>query len=199
MPGARGRVPSRSADTPGRRTRRNIGVGDPGQAGCRGSAWNSGGRALAQRSAMDRRPTRGTGTRRSRAALPEACRAPPAMARPCGGVYRGGTDPPAAVGTPPRSRSRTRRPRKRKNPGDGLFSRKATLSVSSALESLTSVFGMGTGVASPLESPGFHACGRCFGSGSARARERSGRRERDLQLRVVRASHDARVDPDPRR
>ena len=42
----------------------------------------------------------------------------------------------------------------RKDPGDGLFSREATLSVSSALESLTSVFGMGTGVASPLESPG---------------------------------------------
>jgi hypothetical protein len=41
------------------------------------------------------------------------------------------------------------------NPGDDLFSRKAALSVSSALESLTSVFGMGTGVASPLESPGF--------------------------------------------
>ena len=49
---------------------------------------------------------------------------------------------------------------KRKNPGDDLFSRKAALSVSSALESLTSVFGMGTGVASPLESPGFHASGR---------------------------------------
>src|SRR6185436_4528691 len=48
-------------------------------------------------------------------------------------------------------------PRKRKNPGDDLFSRKAALSVSSALESLTSVFGMGTGVASPLESPGSSA------------------------------------------
>jgi hypothetical protein len=46
---------------------------------------------------------------------------------------------------------------KRKNPGDDLFSRKAALSVSSALESLTSVFGMGTGMASPLESPGSHA------------------------------------------
>src|SRR5450759_317896 len=52
-----------------------------------------------------------------------------------------------------------RPPRKRKNPGDGLFSRKAALSVSSALESLTSVFGMGTGVASPLESPGSRASG----------------------------------------
>ena len=48
-------------------------------------------------------------------------------------------------------------PRARKNPGDDLFSRKAALSVSSALESLTTVFGMGTGVASPPESPGFHA------------------------------------------
>ncbi len=45
-----------------------------------------------------------------------------------------------------------------KNPGDDLFSRKAALSVSSALESLTAVFGMGTGVASPLESPGFFCC-----------------------------------------
>ena len=51
-------------------------------------------------------------------------------------------------------------PWKRKNPGDDLFSRKAALSVSSALESLTSVFGMGTGMASPLESPGFVASGR---------------------------------------
>jgi hypothetical protein len=50
--------------------------------------------------------------------------------------------------------------RKRKNPGDVLFSRKAALSVSSALESLTSVFGMGTGVASPPESPGFRASDR---------------------------------------
>ncbi len=45
------------------------------------------------------------------------------------------------------------------NPGDDLFSRKAALSVSSALESLTTVFGMGTGVASPLESPGLCASG----------------------------------------
>jgi hypothetical protein len=49
---------------------------------------------------------------------------------------------------------------KSNNPGDDLFSRKAALSVSSALESLTSVFGMGTGVASPLESPGLYASGR---------------------------------------
>ncbi len=51
-------------------------------------------------------------------------------------------------------------PLKCNNPGDDLFSRKAALSVSSALESLTSVFGMGTGVASPLESPGSFASGR---------------------------------------
>ncbi len=60
--------------------------------------------------------------------------------------------------------------RKRKNPGDDLFSRKAALSVSSALESLTSVFGMGTGVASPLESPGSSRLDR-FGSGSTRGRD----------------------------
>src|SRR5215207_3464306 len=64
------------------------------------------------------------------------------------------------------SRSRTP-PQERKNPGDDLFSRKAALSVSSALESLTSVFGMGTGVASPLESPGFPAYWMCFGCAGA--------------------------------
>ena len=58
----------------------------------------------------------------------------------------------------------------RKNPGDDLFSRKAALSVSSALESLTSVFGMGTGMASPLESPGFVASGR-VGSGTQQVRD----------------------------
>ena len=75
--------------------------------------------------------------------------------------------------------------RNAKNPGDDLFSRKAALSVSSALESLTSVFGMGTGVASPLESPGF------FASGSFRQRldatvrqDRAGRRN-GLRYRVV--------------
>ena len=51
-------------------------------------------------------------------------------------------------------RRRSTDPRERKDPGDGLCSRGATPSVSSALESLTAVFGMGTGVASPLESPG---------------------------------------------
>src|SRR5689334_23564834 len=69
------------------------------------------------------------------------------------------------------------RPQVRKNPGDDLFSRKAALSVSSALESLTSVFGMGTGMASPLESPGFVAAGR-VGSGCARILAGSGGRRK---------------------
>src|SRR6185436_5072407 len=55
--------------------------------------------------------------------------------------------------------TRSNLPQERKNPGDDLFSRKAALSVSSALEGLTSVFGMGTGVAPPLGSPGFVASG----------------------------------------
>jgi hypothetical protein len=41
-----------------------------------------------------------------------------------------------------------------KYPGDDLFSQGVAPRVSSALESLTSVFGMGTGGASPLASPG---------------------------------------------
>ena len=41
-----------------------------------------------------------------------------------------------------------------KYPGDDLFSQEVAPRVSSALESLTSVFGMGTGGASPLASPG---------------------------------------------
>ena len=43
---------------------------------------------------------------------------------------------------------------KMKYPGDDLFSQEVAPRVSSALESLTSVFGMGTGGASPLASPG---------------------------------------------
>ena len=76
--------------------------------------------------------------------------------------------------------------RKRKNPGDDLFSRKAALSVSSALESLTSVFGMGTGVASPPESPGSFASGRVSASDHHAARAgRAGARapRRDLRFR----------------
>ena len=63
-----------------------------------------------------------------------------------------------------------------KDPGDDLFSRKAALSVSSALESLTAVFGMGTGVASPLESPGsicvwsWPGCDRSTGPEGTRTR-----------------------------
>ncbi len=88
--------------------------------------------------------------------------------------------------------------RKRKNPGDGLFSRKAALSVSSALESLTSVFGMGTGVASPLESPGFvrvvrvsaaalraHECAAGAGTRSSTSRRRASRTPRCIPI------HDA--------
>jgi hypothetical protein len=41
----------------------------------------------------------------------------------------------------------------RRGSGDVLFSRRATPQVSSGLEGLTTVFGMGTGVTPPLESP----------------------------------------------
>ena len=79
-----------------------------------------------------------------------------------------------AVGRHP---SRSGSSRKRKNPGDDLFSRKAALSVSSALESLTSVFGMGTGMASPLESPGFLRLD-VVGSGTTRIRMGPGGRRK---------------------
>ena len=46
------------------------------------------------------------------------------------------------------------RDRGEKNPGNVLLSHQAALTVPSALEGLTSVFGMGTGVAPPLMSPG---------------------------------------------
>src|SRR5689334_14932048 len=65
----------------------------------------------------------------------------------------------APAGGMPRAPTASRDGQERKNPGDDLFSRKAALSVSSALEGLTSVFGMGTGVAPPLGSPGFVASG----------------------------------------
>ena len=42
--------------------------------------------------------------------------------------------------------------------GEGLFSRAVTSQVSLAQESLTAVFGMGTGVASPLYSPEWLRC-----------------------------------------
>jgi hypothetical protein len=40
------------------------------------------------------------------------------------------------------------------NPGDDLLSHAVAHAVPSALEGLTSVFGMGTGVSPPLWSPG---------------------------------------------
>ena len=76
------------------------------------------------------------------------------------------SDRPDAVAAP-RDSGRRNVPRERKNPGDDLFSRKAALSVSSALESLTSVFGMGTGMASPPVSPGFVASGCCSAATAA--------------------------------
>ena len=79
------------------------------------------------------------------------------------------------------------------NPGDDLFSRKAALSVSSALESLTSVFGMGTGMASPLESPGFFVLwtwSAAARSGSAWDPAGAGR---DLRSR----GESSRIDHDP--
>jgi hypothetical protein len=46
------------------------------------------------------------------------------------------------------------RPLSQNMPGNDLLSHRAAPAVPSALESLTSVFGMGTGVAPPLSSPG---------------------------------------------
>ena len=43
---------------------------------------------------------------------------------------------------------------RKKNPGNVLLSHQATLAVPSALEGLTAVFGMGTGVTPPPWSPG---------------------------------------------
>ena len=83
---------------------------------------------------------------------------------------------PSRIGPDPVNVRSAPDPRTRKNPGDDLFSRKAALSVSSALESLTSVFGMGTGVASPLESPGFVASGRVSAGGSPRSSRKASRR-----------------------
>jgi hypothetical protein len=45
--------------------------------------------------------------------------------------------------------------RKQKKPGNDLLSHPAAQAVPSARAGLTSVFGMGTGVAPPLQSPGF--------------------------------------------
>ena len=61
------------------------------------------------------------------------------------------TPEPAAEGAARRGRN--------ENPGDDLFSQEVAPQVSSALESLTSVFGMGTGGSSPLASPGSSSIG----------------------------------------
>ena len=49
-----------------------------------------------------------------------------------------------------------------KNPGNDLLSHTISHAVSSALEGLTSVFGMGTGVSPPLWSPGNLTSVRCL-------------------------------------
>ena len=54
-----------------------------------------------------------------------------------------------SAGAPPKAANCAK-----KYPGDDLFSQGVAPRVSSALESLTSVFGMGTGGSSPLASPG---------------------------------------------
>ena len=59
-----------------------------------------------------------------------------------------------SITRPPPSRTVRATRLKVKYPGDDLFSQEVAPRVSSALESLTSVFGMGTGGASPLASPG---------------------------------------------
>ena len=120
------------------------------------------------------------------------CRAPAARTR---GRPRHRVAPPRRL-APPRKRI----PRKRKNPGDDLFSRKAALSVSSALESLTSVFGMGTGMASPLESPGFPRLDVYRLRPSRRLIAGAGRRSEifDSSCRARRASVDHQgSQPDP--
>jgi hypothetical protein len=74
-----------------------------------------------------------------------------------------------------RPRAANRRGPTMKYPGDDLFSQEVAPRVSSALESLTSVFGMGTGGASPLASPGSSSIGAIPG----------GRRTVDWKRRFV--------------
>ena len=62
---------------------------------------------------------------------------------------------PRPKNTGPGHRGRLTRRQQSKYPGDDLFSQGVAPRVSSALESLTSVFGMGTGGSSPLASPGY--------------------------------------------
>ena len=53
-------------------------------------------------------------------------------------------------------------------PGDDLLSHRVAPAVPSALEGLTAVFGMGTGVTPPLESPG--NCSEYLTNGTTRVR-----------------------------
>src|SRR5450759_3028767 len=199
MPGARGRAASRSADTPGRQTRRSIGVDGPGRAGCRVPPWNSGGPARAQRSATGRPQTRGMGTRRFRAALPPARRARPARARPYRGVYRGATDPPDATGMAARHRTADAPTQEtQKSWRRPIFPKGCPLSIFGAGELNFRVRdGNGCGLSARVTR--ISCVWFAFRQRLCSAQERSGRRKRDLQLRVVWASKNAQVDPDPRR
>ena len=89
-------------------------------------------------------PRRGSGGRRRRRRPPTA-RSPAARAA-------GRRDPRSEDSNSPAGE--TGGADEMKYPGDDLFSQEVAPRVSSALESLTSVFGMGTGGASPLASPG---------------------------------------------
>src|SRR5438132_12727714 len=55
-------------------------------------------------------------------------------------------------------------------PGPDLFSRGPTSRVASALAGLTAVFGMGTGVAPPLQGPRIQVYRTCLATVNARAR-----------------------------
>ena len=81
-----------------------------------------------------------------------------------------------------------------KNPGDDLFSRKAALSVSSALESLTSVFGMGMGAAFRLSH---RDLSRLDVSAVARRTVAMTMRGAGMDLRVVRVVSMVLIDPQP--
>ncbi len=61
--------------------------------------------------------------------------------------------------------------RRRKNPGNVLLSHQVALAVPSAMEGLTAVFGMGTGVTPPPRSPGKSVS--CNSSSPSRTREQT--------------------------
>ena len=73
-------------------------------------------------------------------------------------------------------------------PGDDLSSQGVAPQVSSALESLTSVFGMGTGGSSPLASPGPSSIGATRPNGASD-------RSTGSVVFVVRAGADAPAIP----